>query len=114
MLIFNKSISLIGTGLHIPVFGGIEPLSIHIQSGEYSLSTSTLIIRSGTLNYIGGLVRGPADITDFIITLRDKLTLKGRSCVHIPIVGYSCAMIDQHIQCASTTIHNHIHTQLVQ
>ena len=117
MILFNRKVSLIGMNIFIPILGGIEPLSIDIYRGEYDPSTCNLLIRSGVLNYIGGLVRGPANISNFTMTLGSTLSIRGISCVDIPIIGYQCKDINENISYTSTMIRQRIrdfiHGQLV-
>lgn len=91
----NRCISLVGSGLYIDILGGIEPLRIYVKEGSYQMRDNILYIDNGTLDYIGGLVRGPAYISNFHMHLRNKdLFISGISCVNIPLVGYQCRHID--------------------
>lgn len=115
----DVQLSLIGSGLYLNTLGGIEPLKIYVRQGTYYVQEKTLLIDSGILDYIGGLVRGPAHISNFDIQLRDTdLYMSGISCVTIPILGYQCRHIDistaYSIQMTRTSLLSLIERQIIE
>ena len=90
----GANLSLPGLSIPIQGVGTVGNISLRVNQGSYSPSTSTLYVKSGTLGFSGApLGISNANVSELIMTAGPNgFIMKGSACVQF--LGQQCRSID--------------------